>query len=390
MLFWEQKKMEEIKLTIKEQFGDLKDPRINRQKLHSLEAILTIALCALLCGADNWVEIERFGESKKDWFGQFLDLAHGIPSHDTFGRVFSLLDAELFEKSFLNWMQGVVKSLCGKVLAVDGKRLRGSYDRLKGKSAIHMVGAYASELGLLIGQIKTEDKSNEITAIPALLSQLSLAGCIVTIDAMGTQKAIAQQIIQQEADYVLSLKGNQSSLHEDVRIYFEDNEIQKKNESTWSYFESIEKDHGRIEHRKIWATDKIDWLKKNHSWAKLTSIIKVESQCTCVVTGETSSDNRYFISSLAGDAKSLAYAIRQHWGIESQLHWSLDMTFREDYSRVRKDHAQENLSILRRIALNLLKRDKSVKIGLKGKRLNAGWDNNYLLSLLRGLKLASN
>ena len=375
-------------LTISEHFSDIKDPRVERQKLHKLQDIMVIAICAILCGADNWVEIARFGKSKQAWFTQLLGLTNGIPSHDTFGKVFAVIDANQFEACFINWMSAVAKTLSGKILAIDGKRLRGSYDRLNGKSAIHMVGAFASEMGLLIGQIKTEDKSNEITAIPALLSQLTITGCIVTIDAMGTQTAIAQQIIEQEAEYVLSLKGNQGTLHEEVRLYFEDKKIQKQHASEWSFFETLEKEHGRIEHRKIWATDKIAWLKENHSWSGLTSIVKVEASRTCLLDKTTSCEIRYFITSLTANAAQLANAIRLHWGVENQLHWTLDVTFREDYSRVRKDHAQENLSILRRIALNLLKREKTAKVGIKCKRLQAGWDENYLLRVLAGLDMS--
>lgn len=373
-------------LSLTNHFAELSDPRIERQKLHQLKDILVIAICAMLCGADNWVEIERFGKAKAAWFTNMLGLAQGIPSHDTFGKVFAALDANQFEACFIRWMQAIVSRLAGKLIAVDGKRVRNSHDSAQGKSAIHLVGAYASEMGLLLGQIKTEDKSNEITAIPALLSQLALAGCIVTIDAMGTQKAIAKQVIEQEADYVLSLKGNQSTLHQDVALYFEQPPAKAK--ERWTCFESIEKDHGRIERRKVTATDAIDWLTVHHDWPGLTSIVKVESQRT--IGEHTQQEIRYFISSLPPDAAKLAYAIRAHWCIESQLHWSLDVTFREDYSRVRIDHAAENLGLLRRIALNLLKQEKTAKVGIKCKRLQAGWDENYLLKLLQGLALPEN
>ncbi len=368
-------------LSLSVHFAELTDPRLERQKLHQLKDILAIAICAMLCGADNWVEIERFGRAKEAWFSQLLGLKHGIPSHDTFGKVFAALDANQFEACFMRWMQAIVSSLAGKLIAVDGKRVRNSHDKANGKSAIHLVGVYASEIGLLLGQIKTEDKSNEITAIPALLAQLALAGCIVTIDAMGTQKAIAQQIIEQEADYVLSLKGNQGTLHQEVALYFEQPPAKAK--ESWTSYESIEKDHGRIERRKVTATDAISWLTAHQEWRGLTSIVKVEAERT--IDNHTQHEIRYFISSLPPDAAKLAYAIRAHWCIESQLHWSLDVTFREDYSRVRIDHAAENLSLLRRIALNLLKQEKTAKVGIKCKRLQAGWDEKYLLKLFQGL-----
>lgn len=373
-------------LSLTNHFTALSDPRIERQKLHQLKDILVIAICAMLCGADNWVEIERFGKAKEAWFTKVLGLAQGIPSHDTFGKVFAALDASQFETCFIQWMQTIVRTLAGKVIAVDGKRVRNSHNSAQGKSAIHLVGAYASDMGLLLGQIKTENKSNEITAIPALLSQLALAGCIVTIDAMGTQKAIAKQIIEQEADYVLSLKGNQGTLHQEVALYFEQPPAKAK--ASWTSYESSEKDHGRIERRKVTATDAIDWLTGHHDWQGLKSIVKVEAQRT--ISEHTQQEVRYFITSLPPDAAKLAHAIRAHWCIESQLHWSLDVTFREDYSRVRIDHAAENVSILRRIALNLLKQEKTAKVGIKCKRLQAGWDENYLLTLLHGLALHEN
>jgi predicted transposase YbfD/YdcC len=370
--------------TISEHFADLEDPRIDRAKLHPLINILTIALCGAICGADSWVDIELFGESKQDWFASFLDMTNGVPSHDTFGRVFSLLDAEQFRGCFINWVQAICEVLEDQVVAIDGKTLRRSHDRTVGKKAIHMVSAWAAENQVVLGQVKTDDKSNEITAIPDLLELLDVSGCIVTIDAIGSQKKIAQQIIAQGADYILPLKGNQERVYQDAQTLFEDAEAFGYEDC--DHCKAFSKGHGRIEIRECWTTAHPEYLHalyKPEQWAGLQSVIKVCAERHLKESTETKT--RYYISSMPGDnAKQLLNAIRTHWHIENRLHWVLDVTFREDESRIRKGNAAQNMAILRQMALNLLKQEQSTKRSMRGKRLKAGWDERYLVQVLCG------
>jgi predicted transposase YbfD/YdcC len=370
--------------TINKHFSDLEDPRIDRAKLHPLINILTIALCGAISGADTWVDIELFGESKEQWFASFLDMSNGIPSHDTFGRVFSLLDAEQFQNCFINWVQAICEVLEGQVVAVDGKTLRRSHDRTSGKDAIHMVSAWAAKNQVVLGQIKVDDKSNEITAIPALLDMLDVSGCIVTIDAIGCQKKIAQQIIDQGADYILALKGNQDRVYQDAQTLFEDAEAIGFEDC--DHCRTFDKGHGRIEIRECWTTAHPEYLNalyKPEQWTGLQSVIKVYAERR--LKDKTETETRYYISSLPGDdAKQLLRAIRTHWHIENRLHWVLDVTFREDNSRIRKGNAAQNMAVLRHMALNLLKREQSTKRSMRGKRLKAGWDERYLVQVLCG------
>jgi len=362
--------------SIKDFFSDITEPR-ESNKRHKLIDIIAIALCAVICGADTWEDIEEFGLTKLEWFRTFLELPHGIPSPDTFARVFASMDPVEFRKAFLGWVQSV-QTVVGGHIAIDGKTVRGSYD--KDKSPIHMVSAWALESRMVLGQVKTNEKSNEITAIPELLQVLALEGCIVTIDAMGCQKAIAKKIIDKGADYVLGLKKNQGNLHADVELFFQDSLKSGFQGVPCDYCETIDGDHGRIETRRYWATSDVEWLSDKPLWKNLRTIVMVERERN--LDGEASVETGYYISSLGSEIKQLAKAIRGHWGIENSLHWVLDVAFREDESRIRKDHAPENFAILRHMALNLLKKEKSTRRSVKTKRLKAGWDNDYLAKVL--------
>ncbi len=361
-------------------FNLLEDPRSDHTRRHQLIDIITIAICGIVCGADSWVELEQFGKSKEEWLRRFLELPSGIPSHDTFGRVFARLDAQQFRDCFLSWVQAVSTLTRGQVIAIDGKVLRRSHDKSLGKNAIHMVSAWASENRLVLGETKVSEKSNEITAIPELLALLDISGCIVTIDAMGCQKEIARLIIEDSGDYVLALKENQGQLYQEVKELFDDEDLVA---TVGDFHETVNKGHGRLEHRRCWSMadqESLSYLNARGEWQGLQSVAKVTGERRI---GETvSKESRYYISSLPGNAEQLLYAIREHWGIENSLHWVLDIAFREDESRVRKGHGPENLATMRHMALNLLRQETSAKVGIKARRLKAGWDENYLLKVL--------
>lgn len=370
--------------SIRHHFGGLEDPRVERSQRHQLLDMVTVAICAVIGGADNWVEVESFGRAKLTWFQQFLELPNGIPSHDTFGRVFARLDGQQFESCFLEWIDAVREITAGQVIALDGKTLRRSHDKTLGKGAIHMVSAWASANRLVLGQVKVDEKSNEITAIPKLLAALTISGCIVTIDAMGCQQKIAQQIIEQQADYVLAVKENQGHLHEDIKELFAyAHEINFEGVTGRDYHKTVNKGHGRIEIRECWTLTDPEFLvyvRNRSAWAGLHTLAMVKAERR--VGDKTSCEVRYYISSLPGQAEPVLEAVRSHWGIENQVHWILDVAFREDESRIRKGKAAQNFAIIRHIALNLLKHENTAKCGIKAKRLKAGWDENYLLNVL--------
>jgi predicted transposase YbfD/YdcC len=371
-------------------FAQMTDPRMNRRKYHDLTDILVIALCTLLCGGESFNDMEDFGKAKLDWFKTFLGLRNGIPSHDTFNRVFAALAPKEFLECFLRWTQSLRQAVAQEIVALDGKALRRALN--KDQSVQYIVSAWAESNGLVLGQLKVTDKSNEITAVPELLRVLELSGCIVTTDAMGCQRKIAKEIVEADADYVLALKGNQETVHEEVKSFLDAALAEKqapgppgvkpsKSAETLAGLETIEKDHGRLEIRRYYQSAELDWFADRSKWEGLKSVGMVES--IREVDGKTTVERRYHLSSLALDVKTFARAVRSHWGVENKVHWIMDVCFREDQSRARTGYAAENLATLRRLALNLLKGDKTKKRGIKGKQLNASWDHAFLLHLLR-------
>jgi predicted transposase YbfD/YdcC len=375
---------EQPRLSIRDHFASLPDPRLDRSKRHSLLDILTIALCAVLCGADSWVDVELFGRAKEGWLRTFLALPNGIPSHDTFGRVFARLDPQQFERCFLGWVQAVITRTPGEVVAVDGKVLRRSHDQRARKTALDLVSAWADSNRLVLGQRAVDAASNEITAIPALLEVLALEGCIVTIDAIGCQTAIAAAVTEQGADYVLALKGNQPTLQSAVETYFTEAQARAFRGIPHATLQTVDGDHGRVEVRRYYTTTDpalLAYLDPGGAWVGLASVGMVARERRVGTT--TSHERHYYLSSLDGAVAPFAQAVRGHWGIENRLHWVLDIAFREDDSRVRAGHGAENFAVLRHIALNLLRQDRTTRAGIKAKRLKAGWDESYLRSLLR-------
>lgn len=365
---------------LKSHFGSLDDPRVQHSIDHLLIDIVMITICAVICGAESWVEVENYGKAKQTWLGTFLELPHGIPSHDTIERLFARLRPEQLQACFLSWVNAAFTLSQGQLITLDGKTLRGSYERGGKRGMIHMVSAWASENRLVLGQRKVDEKSNEITAIPELLKVLDLEGAVVSIDAMGCQTAIAEQIVAQQGDYVLALKGNQGNLLEDVSQLFEQAHANEFAGIEHDYYETQETGHGRQETRRYWVMGQTEYLIGAENWAKLTTVGCVESQRQ--VGDSISSEIRYYLLSLPLDAQRFAKAVRGHWGIENQLHWILDVAFREDQSRATAGYSGENLAVIRHIAVNLLSQEKSAKGGTHAKRLKAGWDDQYLFKVL--------
>lgn len=377
-------------------FADLPDPRRNNGQLqHALLDIVTIALCAMLSGAETFIEMEEFGRAKQEWLRERLGLClgNGIPSHDTFGRLFAALEPTAFARCFEQWTQALHTLTGGEVIALDGKTLRHSFDTATGKAALHLVSAWASDNRLVLAQQAVEQKSNEITAIPALLERLELQGCVVTTDALNSQKHIAEQIVTQGGDYVLALKENHALLHEDVAEFFRWAAVRPAGVAAIAddSASASEWGHGRHEVRRCWCLEAnpIDWPRALRQWPRLATIVCVEAQRRIVDPAREGNalpaatlERRYYLSSLPCDAPRMMAAVRHHWGIENQVHWVLDVAFDEDQSRIRKDHAPENIATLRRLVLNLLRRDIGNKRGIKTKRHRAAWDNDYLLRIL--------
>jgi predicted transposase YbfD/YdcC len=376
--------------SILDYFANLPDPRRdNENRRHQLIDIIAIAILATICGAEHFTEMEEWGEANTDWLRTFLELPNGIPSHDTFGNVFARLDPSEFKKCFISWVEAIREAADGEVIAIDGKTLRRSHNRRLGQGAIHLVSAWARSNRLTLGQVKVDEKSNEITAIPELLRLLHIKGCIVTIDAMGTQKEIAELICAQGADYVLALKDNQPNLKAEVEGIFEAESASQKEEEkskkrisvkAAEVFETSEIGHGPEEMRRVSSLKAPEWLRNKEQWSRLSSLIMVEA--TRKLNDQVSTERRYYISSLAPDVKQAAEAVRGHWGIENSSHWILDVAFREDDSRVRAGNAPENLALVRKLTHNLLQQETTLKRGIKTKRLKAGWDRSYLLKIL--------
>jgi len=374
--------MSEEEITLIAHFRNIEDPRVAGRCDHRLIDIIVIGVCAMIAGAETWVDVENFGNAKEEWLSGFLELPNGIPSHDTFGRFFAVLNADTFQTSFMRWVEDVFRVTKGQVIAIDGKTVRRSHDKGIGKEAIHMVNAWASESGIALGQWKTDAKSNEITAIPQLLRVLDVSGCLVTLDAMGAQTKIAQAIRDEKADYVLRVKDNQGNLHMDLQDWFAYADHVQFADMTSTYAKTVNKGHGRIEIRECWAISDplaFDYIRNYQGWADLKTIIRVRRERR--FKGKVESQTAYYISSLPPDAERLLMATRYHWAVENSLHWVLDVIFREDDSRVRMGDAAQNMAILRQFALNILKKDPS-KGSIRTKRFKAGWDTTFLEKIL--------
>ena len=368
-------------LAVSQYFATVEDPRIDRTKDHALLDIIIITLCAVICGAESWVAVEEFGTTKRAWLETFLDLPHGIPSHDTFGRVFARIDPQQFQYSFMQWVRAL-QQVHGDLIAIDGKTHRGTHDRPNGKAALHLVSAWAAENRLVLGQVAVDDKSNEITAIPILLDLLDLKGCTVTIDAMGCQTEIADQIVRRGGNYVLALRGNQPTLYDDIQALFADARAAQQAEYGITSATETVMGHGRVETRTAYVISDpavIAYLNEGQRWRDLASVALIEAQRT--VNGTTTIEQRYYLLNQRLAAATVNDLVRTHWGIENQVHWVLDVVFHEDASRIRNGHAPQNMAVIRHMALNLLRQEPS-KGSLKSKRFRAALDGAYLARVL--------
>lgn len=367
--------------TISKVFDSLTDPRVDRTKRHPLINILTISICAIIAGCDDFQSISEYGKSKRTWFEQFLDLPHGIPCRDTFNDVLNRLNPNEFAEAFTQWVCSL-GDLKDDVVALDGKVMRGTLDKANGNPAIHLVSAWSVKNNMCFGQIKVSDKSNEITAIPKLLKLLDIEGATVTTDAMGTQYKIGEQIVEEKANYLLALKGNQGEFHDDIKLFLDTHIQDDFTKIEHDVFSSVSGDHGRVETRKVWLTSDVDWLIARHPrWKSIRGLALIES--TREMNGNETYERRLYITSHSDkSAEFIAHAIRSHWHVENKLHWQLDVSFNEDYNRLRSGHAAENFSLINKIALNLLKNEKSIRLGVKNKRLKAGWDDDYMMKVL--------
>lgn len=363
-------------------FNEIKDPRARRNRVHLLTDILIIAILSVIAGAQGWEDMENYGVSKYEWLEQFLKLPEGIPCADTFRRVFERINPKVFEQCFRRWVESIVETVGAQVIPIDGKTLNGSYDRVLGKTALHLVTAWSSQHRLVLGQVKVADKSNEITAIPALLELLDISGCIITIDAIGTQTAIASQIFSAKADYILVLKANHPTLHAQVKDWFEQRLREGFSGITHSYDERVEKGHHRTEKRSCWCVpvSQLPPVHNQNDWAGLRCVVMVVR--VRHLWNQTTRQVQFYLTSLDCDAHKLGQAIRLHWSVENGLHWTLDVTFNEDACRVRTGHAPQNLSLLRRIAINALNLEQSLKRSNRQKSNRAAMDNNYMLTIL--------
>lgn len=360
-------------------FSIIPDPRKPRNQIYPIFDLITIAILGILCGADDWVEVNLWASSNIEWLKQFDVCINGVPSHDTLSRFFRYLDSKAFDKCFISWTQKVA-NVIGGVIALDGKTIRNSADKKIGERAIHVVSAFSAENDIVLGQLSTEKKSNEITAFPLLIEMLDLKGATVTIDAAGCQKHIAKQICDKDGDYVLALKGNQKKLYAEAENFFQQAIILQPQECGCDYYKNEEYSRGRLELREVWTTGDIDWLPQKRDWHELKTLVCLKS--TRTEKGKQTVEYRFYISSLESDAHKLAQAVRSHWSIENKLHWQLDVSYGEDGCKIRKGNGAENFSVIRRATLNMLKADKKTKVGIKNKRSKAGWDRNYLLGVL--------
>jgi predicted transposase YbfD/YdcC len=384
-----------VRADVLRRFDQMPDPR-GHNALHKLSDMIAIAILAVICGADGWVQVEMFAKAKRKWLVSFLDLSRGIPSHDTLGRVFAMLEPDAFERCFTEWIASLVKTCSGKLVAIDGKAIRRSFEHAWDKSGMtHLVSAFVRENQAVFGQLAVEDKSNEIDAIPKLLALLDIKGAVVTIDAMGTQRSIAEKIVGFEADYVLALKENQPTLHAEAQKLMNEAELDRIKSGKpvsdgsdgrvrYGFAQTVDGDHGRIETRRVLVSDEVETLgEAARDFQGLAAVVRIESERD--VAGKVSLEQRLYITSIKGtDAARLGELVRGHWSVENKLHWQLDVSFNEDQRRIRKGHGAENYSRLCRMALNLLKQDKKQKVGIQSKRLNAGWDHDYLLGLISG------